>query len=60
MARTTKDKTVMKPITIPGSIAEATQRKADKESRSFSNTASIMMERQLKKEGYLPAASKKE
>jgi hypothetical protein len=60
MARTTTDKTVVKPITLPGSIALAAKAKADKEYRgNFSMTMALMAEKQLTEEGYLKASNKK-
>lgn len=54
MARISKDKTVVKPITVPGSIADAITAKAEREGRSFSNTISQLAAAQLRKEGFLP------
>ncbi len=55
MARTTTDKTVIKSITVPGSIAEAAQKKADRDHRgNFSQAILAMAEKYLKEEGLLP------
>ncbi len=55
MARTTKDKTQVKPITVPGSVIEAAQKKADRDHRgNFSQAMTAMAEKVLREEGFLP------
>ena len=54
MPRTTKDKAIIKPITVPGSIAEAAQAKADRDHRgNFSQAMTVMAEKVLMEEGFI-------